>query len=415
MGASAIWRAVRRAPQAGTLIALFLVSVAYAGDLSLPLDGYYRTGRFMPVRFSPGQSEVRICGDGVVTTVINSPTCVIAPCFMSRSAPPNPQFGSRLHELSPDAKLVGVAADAGDIPQHLFPGYSVITVHLDPGDPIPGWFGAWQCLDALVLDKFSAARLAHWQQFGLPDFGTALIFVGDRPPDWNDGWPWKQKPGYWVQNAQPRLDLTANDQAYAPVDGWNPGAPAIVRRVIFSFASVFVILFIMATLLRGRRGIIFPAGVAIAAVAGALSWYHIYTPIAIGSGSVRVTGNDARVDVWIYKRAWRDTDVREYFSVALLPEHGGPEDFCVNCFDGGVPRGCSYHLPAGHAIAFVGSGPDVGFAGASINAVSPLRSLVPKYYSGERIIGGLGPLSGDPPDENQWPGLLLASSDAKPK
>src|SRR4051794_14019635 len=55
-------------------LALAMQSPASAAEVSLPLEGHYRPGRFIPVRVShAGSGQVQISAPGCVTTVIANP------------------------------------------------------------------------------------------------------------------------------------------------------------------------------------------------------------------------------------------------------------------------------------------------------------------------------------------------------
>src|SRR5690242_13789758 len=63
-------------------LTLAIQSVGAGAEVSLPLVGHYRPGKFIPIRVTHGGTgEIRISAPGCVTTVIENPgeTEVVAP------------------------------------------------------------------------------------------------------------------------------------------------------------------------------------------------------------------------------------------------------------------------------------------------------------------------------------------------
>src|SRR5262249_36965317 len=103
------------------------------GQIELPLQGYYRPGKFMPVLVESGDLLLQIQSPGIVTAQINR--AGIVPLLMLDSTPSMLNVGSGefpLHALSPDQRLIGLAVDDDShLAEKLFPNQEIIRVHLD--------------------------------------------------------------------------------------------------------------------------------------------------------------------------------------------------------------------------------------------------------------------------------------------
>ena len=142
-------------------------SISFAQSSStLPLDGWYRTGRYMPVRIAHAElaaasTITKVIADGAVPLECDASgnTSTIAPLLIFANDAGRLRIdGSPLPgdpplcPLSFHQQLVAVAGSGDRLAAKLFPGDSIVTIHLDPLDPLPGPELAWQTLDALILD-----------------------------------------------------------------------------------------------------------------------------------------------------------------------------------------------------------------------------------------------------------------------
>jgi hypothetical protein len=227
---------------------------------ALPLEGWYRTGRYMPVRVEPS-AAVTITADGAVPSRWHqsSGAPVIVPLLIFANDAGHLRIDGSplpgdppLRPLSSHQQLVAVAGGGDRLAAKLFPGETIVTLHVDPLDPLPGAELAWQMLDALIVDgpwpgSFDVRKLP-----GLLAGGTEVaVHSPDRP---DDGLPWESIDGGWVLRpgiAGP-LGCDGSDAAYLPWSAWHPDLPAAVRVQIV-LAGILFSVAVLACLLLPRR------------------------------------------------------------------------------------------------------------------------------------------------------------------
>jgi hypothetical protein len=400
------------------LILLTLVSSASAANLSLPLDGYYRTGKYMPVRFEASPTELRLSADGAVTTVVQNPAGGIAPFLVVQSPIRNSPFSQSLHELQPDEKLVGYAIDAPGVAEKMFPGDHVIPLRLDPTNPLPGMGMCWQSLDAVVLDLKQFQELNDWKT--LLAGGVTFVVRNPESPD-ALSWPWQEDGGYWVLRASAPPPAMPSDETYAPMAGWLP-ANFLLRRTVI-VAGVVVVILILAVSLWRMPGVTFSlAAVAISIfLVGAIRGLIRFAPSTDDYyGVIFVKGEYTRDDFWDYTRVGDSGEGSEDLfglEFPMLAQHGGPEDVRLICDRRGSPEKFDYRLSAGAymAVLMVDVAP-VGHPNLSTKITSPLRRLLTTHYPGASVLGEDPRV--EPPNlllGTSWPDLYLANSDAIPK
>jgi hypothetical protein len=281
------------------LVALLSISVVAQSSCfaqaapALPLEGWYRTGRYMPVRLNRGQSK--ITASGAVSTdrdaIETTPTIVPVLIFTSNvsdlridGSPPN--GAASLRPLSSRQQLVAVAGSGDRLAAKLFPGESIVTVHVDPLDPLPGPELAWQTLDALILD---APWPGSFDPHKIPNLlagGTEIAVRSlDRP---DNTLPWEAIDGGWVLRpfiAGP-IGCDGNLEAYSPVSGWHPDLPESTRLQTVVVAVLFSIA-ILACLLLPATWRLTAMGIATAAAALAVDGWRTHSPaLFTGTGSV---------------------------------------------------------------------------------------------------------------------------------
>lgn len=338
------------------LISICFAAVASAQTLSLPLDGYYHPGRYMPVRFEAAGvagADVRLAAAGAVTTLIPTAATGVAP-FLILGPPPNPlPFSQPLHELGESDKLVGFTTDVPAIAMKMFPPGTVVPVKLNSDFPIAGDEAAWGTLDGLVVNaeiagKFSAAKLLA---FGV---SVAVVASDASPPDRKLPWTWED--GYWVVMAPKPILALPGDRAYEPIAGWNPGRPADYRRQVTLAACILAVGLIGATMFRTRWSLFFAGGLAISFALAARGWQGEQSPVNRLSRTDEHAGIPAVWDDWAFERALVDCDdVRVFTSsdLPMLPLSGGPEDLTLVCESNGNPQNFSFSLRRDQAAAFV--------------------------------------------------------------
>jgi len=390
------------------LLILLLPISAFAADWSLPLNGYYRLGHYMPVRFPASAAEFRISADGMVKTVVSNPVGGVAPCFVSREPAPDSPMAVQLHELGLDERLVGIAADAGDIPQILFPGQKILTVPLDPVHPLEGSPAAWQTLDAIVMTNSAAASLPRDEINSLLAGGVSLAVSGGDQSAPSAQWPWQPVHGGWILRAPAAPIAAASDDFYTPITGWSPGRPPIYRWQIVVFGVILAIAVLLISLLAPRWSGALALLLAIAAIVAAGLWQKFQPEYSENGGAI--VSPDA-VDVWVFDRALLPCVIHKLYRGLLLPivpVHGGPDAVTLMCDPAGTPTSLDYQLTAGRAgVSLQRSTLIPHPVDTSPEITTPLRFLLP-FYPGLSPVGQIAQPGG-------WPSLVLAKSDAIPK
>jgi hypothetical protein len=395
---------------------LSLVSIAGASDISLPLNGYYRLGRYMPVQFQGDSSELRWTADGAITTQIHGATGGIAPFLIVQSPVGNAPFAQPLHELGADEKLVGVVGEIKS-PEHLFPDAKVIPIPLTTY-PLPGPTAAWQSLDALVLTWQDMAGLSMETKAAFLAGGTTLAAAGPTAPDTQ--WAWHQEKEFWVLRAPAAISAAASDDAYQPLTGWTPGQSGTFRRDVVVLAAVFTILMIAAAKMKSiwtAAAAVILAGMSVIFLP---VWERLQTPMATGVGTVQMDGPTVSFDTWVFQHALKDNDAMQPFAglaFPILPAHGGPDGMTLICDGVGHPMEFHYRLAAERAAAFVykAVSPSQSPQALSTPATSPLRLLLPSLYAGFTLQGEAPAPHDSTRIVTQWPTLVLANSEDIPK
>ena len=129
-------------------------------QVSLPLEGYYRAGRYMPVRVvvrGETAGELTLSADGAVPTIVRlsgHDANAIVPLLVVRE-PLGPlgwtlpdgrtgQLQARLIALGEQDRLVGTSGTNANDAAVLFRDKTIVSVSLDLADPIPDPAMAWE-------------------------------------------------------------------------------------------------------------------------------------------------------------------------------------------------------------------------------------------------------------------------------
>lgn len=275
-----------------------------------PLEGWYRTGRYMPVHVDRGAS--RITADGAVPTELDgedTPT-KIAPLLMISNDAGKVRIdgatmpgNSQLHALSSHQQLVAVAGSGDRLAIKLFPGESIVTIHVDPLDPLPGPALAWQTLDALILD---GPWPGSFDLHKLPALLAGGTEIAVRSPDRPDNLlPWESIDGGWV--LRPPIDgpigCDGNDEAYVPVAAWQPDLTGAMRMHVV-LAAVLFSLASLACLLLPRKISLPSMGMATLGAVLVIGWWRSELPKVFCA-----TGN-----LIVEHRPLRQTDHWQFFT-----------------------------------------------------------------------------------------------------
>jgi len=169
---------------------------AAAVSVSLPLEGYHRAGRYMPVRVivqGEPAGELTLSADGAVTTTLQlngAAADVIVPLLVVTDplgpiawSLPDGRKGTvetKLTALGDQDRLVGYSGGNAGAAAGLFAGKTIIPVALDLAEPLRGQVAAWETLDAAVLDRPPPDFTVRFLAVG----GTAIVVRSPaQPPD----------------------------------------------------------------------------------------------------------------------------------------------------------------------------------------------------------------------------------------
>jgi hypothetical protein len=391
------------------IIAATIICLA-SGDLraaiQLPLQGWFRAGKCMPVFIDSSDASATLSSDGIVPTHVASGHDGVVPVLvLSTAARELDQHP--LRALAPNQRLVGMTIDAPDLLTQLFAAETVVPIRLDPARPLSGPMLAWEALDAVILE--APPRPAQLPE--LLSLGVAIVVRSDSRP--NEQWPWEQLGNAWVlrPNLAGPIGSTGGESAYLAALGWRPTMSASLRRQIV-LAGAICALLIMATLLvRTRRAIVLTLMVALLCCV-AIEWWRRAQP-ATRSAQAQVMiarGPMTQVDAWQYVVAARETVERTTSRPIIIdPGHASRCELKLGReADGGLKW--QFKLAPGNRMVLLNRRMRVGTETPVIPdaKVSPLYELARQSYlaPGEEIQGAIpAPVTSD----EGWLGILISS------
>ena len=406
--------------------------------VSFPLEGYYRVGRYMPVRVvvrGEGAGPLTLAADGAVPVTLQLsgggadgivPLLVVREPFGGlRWSLPDGRAGSVEASLVPlrdHERLVGysggTAAAALASATPLLENLSLVPVPLGLSLPLPGMTVMWEALDAVVLDNPpSAYRLP----FLAPSTTAVIVRTAQEPSGAAE--PFRRQGDTWVAERIPTGPVGAiAPEAYGPVYGWKVGRPAELRRRVVLLGVLFMILAMAASLWKARLAAGVLVILSILVTAGFDVWSSRQSPVASVDGLVVVrTGSDRfHADGWTYFKSLAPATatfpaVRDAKPVFASSRHFERSGARLECQANGDVLWFSFALGPDTAVAFRTSErywpsdnppPDPAARG------SPLWPLVREAYlrRGARAAGEVpaGPVHGPgegPPQH--WPGIVI--------
>jgi hypothetical protein len=411
------------------LIALvFVPAVASATvEISFPLDGYYRPGKYFPVRIATRGEPTGmlwIGAAGAVATempISGRDQTVILPMLAITSSlrdlhvgPPSGHAPARvpnLIALTDEDRLVAMVGDESIAAQMLFSGKNILPVQLDTSRPLFEPLAAWQSLDGVVLDPATAGHVSQRQLAGLLAAGTVVAIDGGNRP--SGPWHWKQIGSLWVASRpEAGPDEVMQPDAYSPSWGWQTHFDAGLRWRVFVAAAIFSAALIALLLLRPRGMTLIAVAVAGLATGGAIFWHSRQVTAQSLHGSVFIRGGLAVLhDEWSYHAVLRPETVTEPFEHLLRPVFGydrQPADtqMRLQCDDRGNPIQFIYRQQPRTTLAFVARSIEPGIG--NLSPVQPIRSpLLP--MAEELYLGPSDRLAGmvaAPPGDN-WPAVVI--------
>ena len=347
-------------------LAIVIGTASAEVNVSFPTEGHYRPGRYLPVGIhgAAGQTSISLKAHGAIPTELKSidSNDVMVPWLTVTDSISNAQFNSDgsshaidvdLHPLGSQEKLVAFAGPTGDA-SFLFPGSTIVPIHLDPANPLPDPLEAWDCLDGILLSSSAAARLSEEQRATLLAAGTALAVRSDSAPDGH--WPWTHQGDYWVLRFAPAgPNSMVEPNAYVPTYGWDRGWPESFRRRVFFAAVLFSILALATLLWRSRWTILLFVSITAAFIVVIAIWYSRQSPVLQLTSAVRVdAGPISQLDLWTWESTVRPTSSvgigRPVLGTLAQIEQTGLR---LICRSDRRPGYFAFHLIPGQSMAFL--------------------------------------------------------------
>ena len=397
-------RPLRLLPLAAVASLLFCHWCPAQVQVTFPLQGYYRPGKYMPVRVATPAATaapVVLRADGAVAVSVGpgaGPMNVVVPWLATgevRSVRWDVAgvgagtIDAPLTPIDPGQVLVGIiGADANAsaaAAAELFPGKSVVPVLLS-GTPVMGGDpAAWEALDAAVFDDANHVFLAE-----LLGQGVSVVIRSDARP--GGRWGWRGGPGGWFVAFDPTGPFGAiHPDVYAPVGAWQPGWPAPLRRRAILLALVYCLVALAALL--WRRTWLAAATVVATSVAAAagFAWWGNRQPMVcqVDTAVEIVDAGATQADRWTYYRPLRRRDVTVEWPWATKPvfasaRHARETDLRLHVGAAGRPAHFTWRAGPGTTLAFLNRGfsPPTGSTAAAAESapLSPTRELALQSY-----------------------------------
>jgi type II secretory pathway pseudopilin PulG len=386
-----------------------IASVAGAA-IRLPLEGYYRAGRFMPVMIESGDAITELLADGALTTEVAKGRTATVPLLMLGVSVPSVQ-NVPLHVLGANDRLVGFTGNESGVAAQLFPGQICIPVRIDPTVLLSGPTIAWESLDAIVLENpIESKRTSELLAAGI----TIAIRLA-APPD--STWPWQRVGEYWVLRHEPAgpLGSIEGEAVYVPLQAWQPGQAAHLRRQVVLVAIAMSLAMISTLLIRRpRQSLIAMIIVALLCAAVVEVWRRQQPSVRSAEGSVVVAQNGLlQTDQWQFEVASASGSGIQSVAAdrpVLVDELQADRLHLRARCDTQGNLSWQFELPSGSALALLSRRLDRAEpmeATTSTSRRSPLNDLARRVYlrSGLRIVGEISEDEAD-----RWPGVLLVGT-----
>lgn len=420
--------AVRIAPLPLRLVFVLLCWLAlpaWAADVrvTLPLEGLFRPGSYMPVRVEVREADesapLRLFTEGAVPTEVaisNRRADGIVPMLMLEGGARQlrwaigEQSGAAelpLRALGAGQRLVGGASTADPtLGGRLFPEAEVIAVRIDAADLLRAEPGAWQALDALVVgaDLLMLDRVEHFAAAGV-----AIVIDSDDVPQTANALRWEVLDGHRVLRPGLLGPRRAGvlPAAFAPVQGWRAEMPGALRMRLLLYGLLLAIVLLGAALVRGRLGVAMFVVAALLATWWLHRWWHGTSPLLNRVGGVLVLsdGGAGQYDAWTYQSAGTRVAGQQPWVLPItwpfLEQERDRQmaDLRLECAHDGRPLRFLYNMWPGGRIAFLTRSISVNLPSngpAPIPGSSPMDRLAQRLYvSPGYTIGGVLPAAPD--------------------
>jgi hypothetical protein len=378
---------------------LALLAPQVRADIALPLQGAYRSRRYMPVRVTA--SEGMLQGEGMISTSWTGGPSVVPVLIYGSPREIHCSDGSvaAIHPLEDDERIVAFTPDALDASGGMFPGKRRIGVMLDAAD-LPGPMAAWEAVDAVVLTSEQLTRISQEQRSVLTAAGVLVREAGQRSPDES------------LPITGPR-DQVVDERVFAPTYGWTPEWPPALRGRVMAAGVLVGIAAVALSMWRSRAAVVAVIILSVGATAGVAAWRRALGPVDVGSGDVFVIGEKLmQRDTWVYERAREDEGQRvvpweglthPMFASLSQLERAGMR-VTVNVAD--RKTAFSYNAHRGQTIAFMRRRMQEQYHLYLGAASSPLEPLAKQLY----LSPGLSILGFEPETSGNWPTAVVGKS-----
>lgn len=368
---------------------LLVVAGTVPAEVSLPLDGYYREGRYMPVKVGGGGATV--WAENTVETRSEpgsggvAPLLVVGRCRQVRwKAGGSGGFVEKpLTPLAPDQRLVGFAQIDMAVARQMFPDLTVLPLKVDVG-AVMGSPAAFNTLDGVVLPS---AALVNDQVVGRVVAGGISVAV--RSPSKPAGnLPWRQAGSYWIVRATEVGPTRAGVDAAAMTgaQGWRAEWPKPFRVRLMLYAVMSAVVMLIVSLWRSRWGVVVALVVGLGAAGAIHAWGRGRSPVLARSGEVAVAWDWPVRDRWTYQASptaakasfpWDGAMTMPFLEMKAWKEMS----FALVCDGDGRPKRFEYVSLPGISIGFLSRSVGEPFPGnGRLDALHPLRRLAERAY-----------------------------------
>lgn len=308
-----------------TAFLLLLIGVS-ASAQTLPLDGYFRPGNYMPVSIHGLPPPVTLVADGAVMTEIHTQEKLAAflPILASATEIRVKNVTLPLRAMKDNERLVGFALVDPKKTLQLFPGKAVIPVALDPSNPVPEPVYAWDSLDAIAISSDGYANLKPAVIEELLACNVTIAVQSIRAPDTT--FPWMQEGDFWLLRADfpGPTGAEMGEQFYLPLANFTPYRSGAARWMLVALALCFSLVVLMVCLLprRFRAPAVATVSLISAGVIAFLSILPLHNSWILQGDLLIERGPLTAFDTYIYYAATRK--VRFYTSEIPDPVYPMP-------------------------------------------------------------------------------------------
>ena len=236
-----------------TVVSLLVVVPALAQ--SLPLDGYYRPGEYMPVKLGATQQTRIVAPQCVPTIVAASSQPQIVPFLTLSDAAVELKVGTQsflIRALKPNQRLIGLVDVEPAGIARVFPNHEIVTVKLERGDLQNAVGMSFDSLDVVVCsaDTFMAIDAKTIDM--LLDCGVTLAVRSSSPPDRRR--TWETLEDFQLLRAMHPLPMNATPRqdVYQPIQSWRPQRSAGARLLMVLIGSALAVTVLAFSLLPRR-------------------------------------------------------------------------------------------------------------------------------------------------------------------